>query len=93
MALEWGERLIASGNNATRAQLAAVADLIGHFPSVALLPTLKGLLDDELRRYRSFRKQAEASAGKARPRTKRAQSTGTGISSRSRRSKRRKRRR
>jgi len=60
MAPQWGERLIASGENATRAQLAAVADLIGHFPSVALLPTLKGLLDDELRRYRAFRHRAEA---------------------------------
>lgn len=59
MAEEWGERLIASGDNATRGQLSAVADLIGHFPSVALLPMLKRLLDDELRRYRVFRQQAE----------------------------------
>lgn len=60
MAEQWGERLIASGDNATRGQLSAVADLIGHFPSVALLPMLKRLLDDELRRYREFRQQAEA---------------------------------
>jgi hypothetical protein len=60
MAEQWGERLIASGDDATRGQLSAVADLIGHFPSVALLPTLQRLLDDELRRYRAFRKQAEA---------------------------------
>lgn len=57
---QWGERLIASGDDATRLQLSAVADLIGHFPSVALLPTLRRLLDDELRRYRTFRQQAEA---------------------------------
>lgn len=60
MAEQWGERLIASGDNATRSQLSAVADLIGYFPSVALLPMLKRLLDDELRRYKAFRQQAEA---------------------------------
>ena len=59
MAEQWGERLIASGDDATRGQLSAVADLIGHFPSVALLPMLKRLLDDELRRFRSFRQRAE----------------------------------
>ncbi|MBE1707074.1 MULTISPECIES: NACHT domain-containing protein [Mesorhizobium] len=57
---QWGEQLIASGDSATRHQLSVMADLIGHFPSVALLPMLKRLLDDELCRYRAFRKQAEA---------------------------------
>ena len=57
---QWGEQLIASRDNATRGQLSAVADLIGHFPSVALLPMLKRLLDDELRRYKAFCQQAEA---------------------------------
>ncbi|MGA7454133.1 MAG: hypothetical protein WBW73_23670 [Rhodoplanes sp.] len=60
MAEQWGGQLIASGGNATRGQLSALADLIAHFPSVALLPMLKRLLDDELRRYRAFRQQAEA---------------------------------
>jgi hypothetical protein len=60
MAEQWGERLVGSGENATRSQLSAVADLIGHFPSVALLPMLKELLDDELRRYKAFRQRAEA---------------------------------
>jgi hypothetical protein len=60
MCLQWGERLIAGGDDVTRVQLSAVADLIGHFPSVRLLPTLQRLLDDELRRYRAFRKQAES---------------------------------
>lgn len=60
MCQQWGARLIASGDEATRHQLSAVAKLIGHFPSVELLPMLKQLLDDELRRYRAFRKQAEA---------------------------------
>ncbi|WP_210334926.1 hypothetical protein [Mesorhizobium mediterraneum] len=57
---QWGERLIASGDSATRGQLSVMADLIGHFPAVALLPMLKRLLDDELRRYRALREQAEA---------------------------------
>lgn len=57
---QWGERLLASGDSAIRGQLSVMADLIGHFPSVALLPMLKRLLDDELCRYRDFRNQAEA---------------------------------
>lgn len=60
LAEHWGEQLIASGDKATRGQLSAVADLIGHFPSVALLPMLRRLLDDELRRYRAYRQEAEA---------------------------------
>ncbi len=60
MAGEWGERLISSGDEATRWQLCAVANLIGHFPSVSLLPMLKRLLDDELQRYRTLRQRAEA---------------------------------
>jgi hypothetical protein len=60
LAKQWGERLVESGDNATHGQLSAVADLIGHFPSAALLPMLKRLLDDELRRYLAFRQQAEA---------------------------------
>lgn len=59
MVRQWGERLIASGDNATRAELAAVGHLIGHFPTVAMLPMLKRLLDEELRRYKAFRQQAE----------------------------------
>lgn len=60
MAEQWGERLIASRGNATRGQLSALANLIGYFPSVSLLPTLKRLLDNEFRRDIVFRKQAEA---------------------------------
>lgn len=59
MVRQWGERLIASGDNATRAELAAVGHLIGYFPTVAMLPMLKRLLDEELRRYKAFRQQAE----------------------------------
>lgn len=60
MAEQWGGKLVTSSDNATRGQLSAVADLICHFPSVALLPMLKRLLDDELRRYKAFYQQAEA---------------------------------
>ena len=60
LAEQWGERLIASGDDATRSQLSAIADLIRHFPSVAMLPLLQRLLDEELRRYRGFRQKAEA---------------------------------
>ena len=59
MAEQWGERLIESGDDATRGQLSAVANLIGHFPSVALLPMLKRLLEDELRRFRACRQRAD----------------------------------
>ena len=60
IAQQWAEQLIASGDGATRNLLSSVADLVGHFPSVTVLPTLSRLLDDELRRYRNFRQQAEA---------------------------------
>ncbi|WP_245519448.1 MULTISPECIES: hypothetical protein [unclassified Mesorhizobium] len=57
---QWVERLLASGDSGTRGQLSVMADLIGHFTSVALLPMLKRLLESELCRYRAFLKQAEA---------------------------------
>ena len=60
LATQWAERLIADGDGAKRRQLASIADLIGRFPSASLLPILKRLLDDELRRYQTLRKQAEA---------------------------------
>lgn len=60
MCQQWGAQLIASAGNATRQQLSAVASLAGHFPSVVLIPMLKQLIDDELRRFRAFRIQAES---------------------------------
>lgn len=62
MCESWSERLRASDDKdpAARRQLAELAKLIGHFPCVELLPLLRSLLDDELRRYRAFRQQAEA---------------------------------
>lgn len=59
LAEEWGTRMLAS-SSATRSQLASIASLASHAPSVSLLPLLKRLLDEELRRYRAFRGEAEA---------------------------------
>lgn len=55
----WGNRLLAS-DDAKRWQKANVATLASHVPSVSLLPILKQLLDDNLERYRAFRREAEA---------------------------------
>jgi hypothetical protein len=60
LAQRWGERLLAA-ENATRSQKSSIATLISHAPSVTLLPILKCLLDDNLRRYRSFHEAAKAS--------------------------------
>ena len=51
--------MLASGD-ATRSQLASVATLASRAPSVGLLPLLKRLLDENLRRYRAFREEARA---------------------------------
>jgi hypothetical protein len=58
---DWGERMLTSGDAATRGQVASLATLISYAPSVALLPLLRRLLDDNLRRYRAFREEATAS--------------------------------
>ncbi|MEX0827965.1 MAG: hypothetical protein WD005_03330 [Haliea sp.] len=57
---DWGERMLTSGDAASRWQVASLATLISCAPSVSLLPLLKRLLDDNLRRYRAFREQAKA---------------------------------
>ena len=41
--------------------MAKIALLASHAPDVSLLPLLKRLLDDNLRRYRSFHDEAKAS--------------------------------
>lgn len=56
---EWGNRMLASGD-AKRWQTAKIATLASHAPSQSLLPILKRLLDDNLRRYRAFRAEAQA---------------------------------
>jgi hypothetical protein len=59
LAQDWGDRILASGN-ARRRQTASIATLISHAPSPTLLPLLKRLFDDNVRRYRAFREQAKA---------------------------------
>lgn len=59
LAKDWGDRMLASGA-ANRSQLAEIATLASHAPSVDLLPLLKRLLDEDLRRWRAFKDQARA---------------------------------
>jgi hypothetical protein len=59
LAKDWGDRMLASGD-ASRSQLAEIAILASHAPSVDLLPLLKRLLDEDLRRWRAFKEQARA---------------------------------
>ena len=56
---DWGNRMLAAGH-APRWQLANVATVVSRAPSVDLLPLLKRMLDDNLKRYRAFREQAQA---------------------------------
>lgn len=58
LAEDWGNRMLASGD-ATRWQLASIATLASHAPSVGLLQLLKRLLDENLRRYRAFREEVK----------------------------------
>ena len=60
MAQTWGDRMLATGD-ANRRQTGAIATLVSHAPSSGLLPLLKRLLDDNLRRFRAFREEAKAS--------------------------------
>lgn len=59
LAEDWANRMLAS-REATRLHLASIASLVAQVPSVQLLPMLKRLLDEELRRYGGFKKQAVA---------------------------------
>ncbi len=65
LAQDWGERMLAAGDE-KRWQVATIATMLSHAPSVAYLPLLKRLLDDNLRRYRAFREKATASGWKDR---------------------------
>ncbi|WP_186393238.1 MULTISPECIES: NACHT domain-containing NTPase [unclassified Pannonibacter] len=60
LAREWAERMLAAGDE-KRWRVATIATMMSHAPSVAHLPLLKRLLDDNLRRYRAFRERAAAS--------------------------------
>lgn len=59
---DWGKRMLASG--AHRRDKAAIAALASHAPDVSLLPLLKEMHDDNLRRFGEFRAQAEADGWK-----------------------------
>lgn len=50
----WGSRMLAAGDAVTRGQLAVVAGLAKVAPSISLLPLLKRMLDNNLRRFRVF---------------------------------------
>ena len=65
LAREWAERMLAAGDE-KRWRVASIATMMSHAPSVAHLPFLKRLLDDNLRRYQAFREKAAASGWKDR---------------------------
>lgn len=65
LAHKWAERILAAGDE-KRWRVANVATMMRHAPSVAHLPLLKRMLDDNLRRYRAFREEATASGWKDR---------------------------
>lgn len=56
---DFGNRMLAS-RDAERRHLASIAVLASCAPDVSLLPLLKRMLDDNLRRYRAFREEAAA---------------------------------
>jgi len=58
LAVDWGQRMLASGD-ASRSQLASIAELAIRAPSVNLLRLLKLMLGEELRYYRAFRQEAK----------------------------------
>nr|WP_321440569.1 hypothetical protein [uncultured Hyphomonas sp.] len=58
---DWTDRLLSMGDLAKRHHLASVAWLAAKCPSVELLPVLKRLLDEELRRIKHFRERVRAS--------------------------------
>ncbi|SHO63571.1 hypothetical protein SAMN02745172_01437 [Pseudoxanthobacter soli DSM 19599] len=65
LAREWAERMLAAGDE-KRWRVATIATMMSHAPSVAHLPSLKRLLDDNLRRYRAFHEKATAGGWKDR---------------------------
>ena len=65
LAREWAERMLAAGDE-KRWRVATIATMMSHAPSVAHLPFLKRMLDDNLHRYRAFRESAVASGWKDR---------------------------
>lgn len=72
LAREWAEQMLAMGDEKRR-RLAAIATMMSHAPSVAHLPHLKRLLDENLRHYRAFREKAIRSGWKDRDAVQEAQ--------------------
>lgn len=66
LAEDWGGRMLAAPD-ATRQQLSSVAGMVVQAPSVRLLPLLKRLLDENLRRYRAIREEAKATGWRPGP--------------------------
>ena len=65
---DWGNRVLAS-SDVERRHIASIATLARRTPDVSLLPLLKRMLDENLRRYRASREEAAAEGwrqGKAR---------------------------
>lgn len=56
---DWGNRVLASGD-AKRGHIASIATIARRAPDVSLLPLLKRMLDENLRRYQAFREEAAA---------------------------------
>ncbi|MCL4745655.1 MAG: hypothetical protein KJZ83_09580 [Burkholderiaceae bacterium] len=65
LAEDWGGRMLAA--DATRLQLSSLAGVVVQAPSVHLLPLLKRLLDENLRRYRAVREEAKATGWRPGP--------------------------
>ncbi|CAN7493890.1 NACHT domain-containing protein [Rhizobium sp. LjRoot254] len=72
LAREWAERMLVTGD-VERRQVATVATMMSHAPSVLHLPLLRRMLDQNLRRYRAFREKAIASGWKDRDAVQEAQ--------------------
>ncbi|MGD9803843.1 MAG: NACHT domain-containing NTPase [Hyphomicrobiaceae bacterium] len=72
LARDWAEHMLAAGDE-ERWRVATIATMMSHAPSVAHLPHLKRLLDDNLHRYRAFREKAIASGWKNRDAVQEAQ--------------------
>lgn len=71
LAREWAERMLAGGDE--KRWRATIATMMSRAPSVAHLPLLKRMLDDNLHRYRAFREKATANGWKDRDAVQEAQ--------------------
>jgi hypothetical protein len=76
LAEDWGNRMLAS-DTATRGEMASIAMLATRAPSVGLLGLVKRLLDENLRRYRAVRAEAEATGWREGKTTNEARSPNT----------------